>query len=63
MPPFRTATSAVAGFARSRWDRRFGQRSFLFVVDPRPSVIESPSTTIAAARGSAQTSRPLSTYQ
>src|SRR6185436_8660300 len=62
-PWFSTATFAVAELPRNRWASRFGQRSFLFVVEPRPSVIESPSTTIADARASAHTSRPLSTYQ
>jgi hypothetical protein len=33
------------------------------VVDPLPSVIESPSTTIAAARSGASTSIPATWYQ
>ena len=54
---------AVAGCALRRRARTFGQRSFWFVVDPRPSVIESPITTIAADLGFAPTSIEPNTYQ
>ena len=46
-PWFSTATPAVGAFARRRRDRLSGQRSFPSVVEPRPSVIESPSATTA----------------
>jgi hypothetical protein len=59
MPWFRTATlPMVAAFACRRRDRSSGQRLFMSVVEPRPSVIESPSVTSADIGGSAMTSRP-----
>src|SRR6185369_14793133 len=43
MPSLATPTLTVAPFARSRRARSSGQRLLPLVVDPRPSVIESPN--------------------
>ena len=51
MPWLSTARWRVAGSACSRAARISGQRWSLFGLMPKPSVIESPKATIAAARG------------
>src|SRR5262245_27480679 len=63
MPWFNTATRAVSGFACRRRARLSGQRLFPSVVEPRPSVMESPSVTTAAVEFSARTSTPDRIYQ
>src|SRR5215471_11441625 len=60
IPAFRTATFVMPPDC-SRRARSSGQRSLPFVVDPRPSVIESPRIAIAFA--DAMVSTPDTTYQ
>ena len=47
----------------SRFARLSGQRSLPSVVEPRPSVIESPSVTTVLLDASAKTSTPVIMYQ
>src|ERR1035437_10519437 len=63
MPMLTTDTPAVGAFVISRLARLSGQRSLPSVVEPRPSVIESPSVTTALLAASAKTSMPVMTYQ
>ena len=55
MPAFMTAIRGPAASA-NRFARRSGQRWFVFGVDRVPSVMESPSATIAPAAWGAATS-------
>ena len=57
IPAFSTATCAVAGDACRRRARTSGQRSLPLVVDPRPSVIESPRIDDGARRRAARRRR------
>ena len=59
MPALSTATRDVPQWDCSRSARRFGQRWFMSGVEPKPSVTESPSVTIALARSEARTSTPV----
>src|SRR4029077_4143739 len=63
MPIFTTATPAGGGVAGRRRARLSGQRSLPSVVEPRPSVMESPSVTTPLLRLSAKTSTPVMMYQ
>lgn len=54
---------AVSGRERSRSTSWSGQRLFASVVEPRPSVSESPTMTAAAVVSGDQTSTPLRKYQ
>src|SRR3954471_8755311 len=58
-----TETFDVVPLALSRLARSSGQRLLAFVVEPRPSVMESPSTTMPLADASAMTSIPDRMYQ
>src|SRR5215510_9862905 len=56
MPAFNTLKWRVAGFACSRRARTSGQRLLVPDVERVPSVIESPSVTMAAALAGAMVS-------
>ena len=63
MPMLTTATPAVGALVMSRCASTSGQRLLPSVVEPRPSVMESPSTTMDLLALSAITSTPVMTYQ
>ena len=56
MPTFRTAGARSPYASASRRARKSGQRLFVSVVEPVPSVIESPSVTIAPGAVALRTS-------
>jgi hypothetical protein len=53
----------VAGLTCNRFSSWSGQRSFPLVVEPRPSVSESPTMATPALCGLDHTSAPLRKYQ
>src|SRR3989442_11540739 len=66
LPPMLMLTPdvpAVNALVLRRRARLSGQRSLPSVVEPRPSVIESPSVTTALLALSASTSMPVMMYQ
>src|SRR5258708_21872146 len=63
MPMLTTATPAVGWFVARRLARLSGQRLLPSVVEPRPSVMESPRVTTPLLELSASTSTPVMMYQ
>src|ERR1035437_10921638 len=63
IPMLITATPAVGALVLRRSAILSGQRVFPSVVEPRPSVIESPRVTTALLEASARTSTPEMIYQ
>src|SRR5258707_15831595 len=63
MPMLTTAPSAVGALVARRRARLSGQRLLPSVVEPRPSVMESPRVTTPLLEVSARTSTPVMIYQ